>query len=86
MNKMPVVFLIVLLAVRTVAIPERYNFPESVEVTRRTKGQTDYYFILNHAAEPVTVSPGEEFFDLLAGQAAPASLTLKPFEYRVLRK
>ena len=29
--------------------------PKAVEVTRRTRADTDYYFILNHASESVTV-------------------------------
>ena len=62
------------------------NFPAGVEVTRRTKGRTNYYFILNHSDESVTVSPGPGYFDLLAGRDSPPTLTLKPFEYRVLRK
>lgn len=62
------------------------NFPASVEVTRRTKGATNYYFILNHSNESVTVSLGGGYFDLIAGRESPATLTLKAFEYRVLRK
>jgi beta-galactosidase len=62
------------------------GFPKEVEVTRRTKGQFNYYFILNHSDESVTVSPGGGYFDLIAGRESPATLTLKPFEYRVLRK
>ena len=60
--------------------------PQEVEVTRRTKGSANYYFILNHAVEAVTVSPGRGYFDLLVGKVSPASFTLGPFEYRVLRK
>ena len=62
------------------------GFPKEVEVTRRTKGQTDYYFILNHAREGVTLNPGAGFFDLIAGKQSPESLTLEPFGYKVLRK
>jgi beta-galactosidase len=62
------------------------GFPREVEVTRRTKGQTNYYFILNHANESITVSPGAGFFDLLAGRESAPTLTLRPFEYKVLRK
>jgi len=61
-------------------------FPKEIEVTRRTKGQTDYYFILNHANESVTLTTGAGFFDLLAGQQLPARFTLEPFAYKVLRK
>lgn len=62
------------------------GFPKEVEVTRRTKGQTNYYFILNHSDESVTVRPGGGYFDLIAGRESAATLTLKPFEYRVLKK
>ncbi|HKQ53748.1 MAG TPA: Beta-galactosidase C-terminal domain, partial [Pyrinomonadaceae bacterium] len=62
------------------------NFPKEVEVTRRTKGRVNYYFILNHGEASVTVSPGAGFYDLLAGRASPATLALKPFEYAVLKK
>ncbi|HEY0380546.1 MAG TPA: beta-galactosidase [Pyrinomonadaceae bacterium] len=62
------------------------NFPKEVEVTRRTKGRDNYYFILNHSGGGVTVSPGAGYFDLLAGRASTPILTLKPFEYRVLKK
>lgn len=62
------------------------GFPKEIEVTRRTKGQTDYYFILNHANESVTLTTGAGFFDLLAGQQSPARFTLEPFAYKVLRK
>jgi beta-galactosidase GanA len=57
-----------------------------VEVTRRTKGDVDHFFILNHAADPVTVSPGAGYEDALEGGAAAASFGLKPYEYRVLKK
>jgi beta-galactosidase len=62
------------------------GFPKEIEVTRRTKGQTDYYFILNHANESVTLTTGAGFFDLLAGQQSPERFTLESFGYRVLRK
>lgn len=60
--------------------------PAEVEVTRRTKGATHYYFLLNHAPSEVDVAPGEGFVDMIAGKAAPAKFTLGPFEYRVLRR
>ena len=62
------------------------GFPKEVEVTRRTKGQTDYYFILNHANASVAVSPGPGFFDLLTGQQSSEQFSLEPFAYKVLRK
>src|SRR5262249_10086284 len=62
-------------------------FPREVEVTRRTKGSVQYYFILNHADAAVTVTPGRGYRDALSdGKEAPASLTLAPFGYAVLAK
>jgi beta-galactosidase len=60
--------------------------PAAVEVTRRSKEGTDYYFLLNHASESVSVSPGGGFTDLIEGTPAPAHFTLKAFEYRVLKR
>jgi len=59
--------------------------PEQVEVTRRTKGDIDFYFLLNHGDSPVTVNVGDGFVDVLSGGTAFASLTLAPFDYRVLK-
>jgi beta-galactosidase len=62
------------------------DFPKEIEVTRRTKGQNDYYFILNHANESVAVTPGPGFFDLIAGRESSERFTLEPFAYKVLRR
>lgn len=62
------------------------DFPKEIEVTRRTKGRSNYYFILNHSGGSVTVSPGGGYFDLIAGREAATVLTLKPYEYRVLKR
>jgi beta-galactosidase len=58
--------------------------PPAVEVTRRTKGSTNYYFILNHEGSAVEVAPGAGYTDALTGQAAPARFRLGAYEYRVL--
>jgi beta-galactosidase len=60
--------------------------PDQVEVTRRTKGGTDFYFLLNHGDSPATVNVGDGFVDVLTGEAATASLALAPFDYRVLKR
>jgi beta-galactosidase len=60
--------------------------PEQVEVTRRTKGKTEFYFLLNHGDSPTTVNVGSAFTNALTGEAAPEGLTLPPFGYRVLKK
>jgi len=60
--------------------------PEQVEVTRRTDGQTDFYFLLNHGDSPATVNVGDGFTDILSSESAPANLKLGPFNYRVLKR
>jgi beta-galactosidase len=62
------------------------GLPKEVEVTRRSKGTQHYYFILNHQNETVPVNVGGGFYDLLEEKQAPASITLAPFGYKVLRK
>jgi len=62
------------------------DVPAQVEMTRRTNGRSDFYFLLNHGDSPATVNVGDDFIDVLTGQAADASLTLAPFEYRVLKR
>lgn len=62
------------------------DFPKEIEVTRRTKGQHNYYFILNHSGEGVTVSPGRGYLDLITGRASAEVFTLAPFGYKVLKK
>jgi beta-galactosidase len=59
--------------------------PNQVEVTRRTKGRTDFYFLLNHGDSQTTVNLGDVFTDVIADEAAAAELTLAPFGYRVLK-
>jgi beta-galactosidase len=67
-------------------VPIISGIPKEVEVTRRTKANTHYYFLLNHGEESVAVKLGDGYFDLLAGKNAPASFALEPFGYKVLKK
>ncbi len=60
--------------------------PKEVEVTCRTKGRTDYFFVLNHENRDIRVSLGVGYFDLLEQKPASESLTLGPFQYTVLKK
>jgi beta-galactosidase len=60
--------------------------PGQVEVTRRTKGGTDFYFLLNHGDSPATVNVGGGFTDVLTSGDATASLALPAFDYRVLKR
>ncbi len=62
------------------------DFPREVEVTRRTKGRDNFYFILNHASESVALKVGGGYFDLIESKDSPASFTLAPYGYKVLRK
>ena len=62
------------------------GIPSGVEVTRRSKGQNHYYFVLNHEEQSVAIKPGPGYFDLLENAPAPANMTLRPFEYKVLRR
>jgi beta-galactosidase len=61
------------------------DIPTQVELTRRTRGESDFYFLLNHDDKPMTVNPGVGFFDLLTGDPVSASFTLAPLGYRVLK-
>jgi beta-galactosidase len=60
--------------------------PAQVEVTCRTKGATDFYFLLNHGGSPATVYVGDGFNDVLTGEAMPANLILDAYGYRVLKR
>jgi beta-galactosidase len=59
--------------------------PEQVEITRRTKGKTEFYFLLNHGDSPTTVNVGNGFRDVLTGETTSGGLTLPAFGYRVLK-
>jgi beta-galactosidase len=62
------------------------DVPDQVEVTCRTKGGMDFYFLLNHGDSPAEVTVGDGFTDLLTGNTATVSLMLAPFDYRVLKR
>jgi beta-galactosidase len=62
------------------------DLPREIEVTRRSKGANHYYFLLNHKNEIVTINVGSGFYDLLESKESPASITLLPFGYKILRK
>jgi beta-galactosidase len=59
--------------------------PEQVEVTRRTNGKTDFYFLLNHGDSPATVKMDRDLGDVLTGEESVRSFTLPAFGYRVLK-
>jgi beta-galactosidase len=62
------------------------GIPPAVEVTRRIKGTTEYYFLLNHGDGAASVSPGAGFVDLMTGAAVPAAFTIDRFDVRVLKR
>src|SRR5581483_6395523 len=62
------------------------DFPKEIEVTRRTKGEKNFYFILNHGDQSVTLNVGSGYYDLLEDRTSPAGITLPPFGYKVLRR
>src|ERR1044072_4960341 len=62
------------------------DFPAAIEVTRRTRGRDNFYFILNHSTESVPLQIGEGYVDLLEGKAVATSFTLPALGYKVLRK
>jgi beta-galactosidase len=61
------------------------DVPEMVEVTRRTGGEADYYFLINHGETPAAVNVGSGFIDLATDDASPAMVQIAPFDYRVLK-
>ncbi len=66
--------------------PLMKGVPPEIEVTRRTKGDHQYYFLLNHSDRTLAVRPGSGYQDLLAGAPAPAAFQLSAFEYKILAK
>jgi beta-galactosidase len=60
--------------------------PAQVEVTCRTKGTADFYFLLNHGDSSATVNVGENFVDILTGRDSTGTITLPPFGYQVLER
>lgn len=66
--------------------PVLTGIPREVEVTRRTKGDTDYFFVLNHEDHDVQLNPGPGYFDLLRKKPAPSAFPLGAFQYTVLKK
>ena len=61
------------------------NISEDIEVTRRTKGQSDYTFILNHSNEVRTIQLDSEYTDMLTEKHVSDSLTLDAFGVFVLK-
>lgn len=62
------------------------NVPEQVEVACRTKGDTQFYFLLNHGDSAAAVGLSEGFHNILTDEISPASITLPPYGYEVLKR
>jgi beta-galactosidase len=62
------------------------DLPKEIEITRRTKRGNDYYFILNHKNESVTLKIGTGFYDLIDSKTVSETITLSSFGYKVLRR
>jgi beta-galactosidase len=60
--------------------------PEQVEVTRRSKGPIEFYFLLNHGDSSATVDAGAGFSDVISGESVSGNFSLGPFGYRVLKR
>ena len=61
---------------RTAGLPARDEVSVNAEAVTRSDGTTDYTFLLNHAAEPVTFHLPQPGRDLLTGAETTGSLTL----------
>lgn len=64
------------------------EIPEGVSVQKRTDGQTDYVFIMNFTEQPQTLElPQEETYtNMLTDQSEKRTLTVEPYQYRILKK
>lgn len=71
--------------VAAAGIETPFRSPDDVEITQRVKGNDRFVFVLNHAPEPRKVAvPGGGWRDIITGQKAARSLTLAPYDVRVL--
>jgi beta-galactosidase len=69
------------------AEPLLTDLPDGVEVTRRSKGDARWYFLLNHGDAAATVDlGGRRFADVLTGEPVAGKVGLDGFRYRVLRR
>jgi beta-galactosidase len=67
-------------------VPTPFAPSAEVEVTERVKGKERFVFILNHSAKQQSVKlPGKGVYrDLLTGQKPGRTVTLKPWDVRIL--
>jgi beta-galactosidase len=60
--------------------------PTGVELTRRRAGQKEWFFLLNHATQPQTVTLPGKFKSVLSGESFDRDLHLKPYEVAILQR
>ena len=67
--------------------PLKTEIPEGISVQIRAGESQEWIFVLNFNNHPQKIAlPDGEFFDVLAGQSAPATLELPTFGATVLRR
>ncbi len=68
-------------------LPVLPSVPKDVEVTARARGDTHWYFLLNHAKDERTLSlpPDRKFVDAITGVEVINEIKLHSHAYRVLR-
>lgn len=64
----------------------RFAPSDTIEITERVKGKDRLLFVLNHSGESqkLAIPAKPAFRDALTGQKIPKSLTLKPYDVRIL--
>ncbi|OZB80094.1 MAG: beta-galactosidase, partial [Microbacterium sp. 14-71-5] len=69
---------------RTAGLPARDDDSVQAEAVTRSDGTTDYTFLLNHAADPVTFDLPISGRDLITGSEAAGELTLGAYGVAVI--
>jgi beta-galactosidase len=68
------------------SIPCLEDVPESIEVSRRIKGEQRYTFYLNHSGEPAEVALAAPGVDLLTGQAVDGRIKIAGFDLLIVKE
>jgi beta-galactosidase len=66
-------------------VKQRFEVPSGVELTVRKSANKQWVFLLNHTADPQSVSIPGAFTDLLTGEAQNAKVDLSGYGVRVLQ-
>lgn len=62
------------------------ELPETVELSVRTDGETDYLFILNYKGAAVDINIKQPLTELISGEECEGVLALQPYDVKVLIK